>query len=722
MGGVSERTRRVASIALAVAGSVLALVGGIALYLREEVFDAGGFAGNAAETLKDGDVREELEEPIVDQAIDRGPDVLINVRPVLVAAVDGVLGSTPFRTVFRKGARKLHQAVFSKDREEIAFTVGNADVLVADAVDKLSPGVGRQIPRDLGDRLVQVTDSKPVLTAARVSHDVRVLGVVLPLAALLCLGGSIAVAPDRRRALLVVSSSIAAAAAVGFIAYLGARAILLAQFDDVTLRHAVEAVWDAFLGGLRNWLLGVGFLAVVVGAAAATARERDPMAPARRVAELVTREPESSRGRAGRAVAVGALGLLFVAEPLLALEIVAVLVGAYAVFFAACALLGLIAPATEERRGWGDRRPPPRALAGAAVVASIVVVGIVVLLIGRDRGERQVERPSGPVERCNGFAELCDQTLDRVSFPATHNAMSAAELPGWYQPNQRYDIRRQLDDGVRAFLIDSHYGVKRKSGPVLTDLELEQNSKVLEEVTAQLGPDAATAFTSLQAEFARRGGEGDAGAYFCHVVCELGSTSMTQVLGWFKDFLDTHPDELLVLFIEDKVSPSDTAKAFEKSGILHYAYIHKPGKPFPTMRELIEKDKRLFVMAEVDFGRGAIPWYHEGFRLAMETPYTFTAAEELQPPESCVPNRGGTGKALFQINHWVEKLPRSPKLAEQVNDRAFLLKRARACERERGALPGIVAVDHYDKGHVLEVTAAINGIPEGTEPEYRESG
>ena len=111
------------SIALAVAGSVLALTGGVALYLREEVFDADAFADNAAETLKDGDVREELEEPIVDQAIDRGPDVLINARPVLVAAVDGVLGSTPFRSVFRKGARKLHRAVFSKDREQIAFTV-----------------------------------------------------------------------------------------------------------------------------------------------------------------------------------------------------------------------------------------------------------------------------------------------------------------------------------------------------------------------------------------------------------------------------------------------------------------------------------------------------------------------------------------------------------------------------------------------------------------------
>ena len=64
--------------------------------------------------------------------------------------------------------------------------------------------------------------------------------------------------------------------------------------------------------------------------------------------------------------------------------------------------------------------------------------------------------------------------------------MSAAELPGWFTPNQRRGIPRQLDDGVRALLIDTHYGIKRSSGPVLTDLEREGTSKVLEVVRETL--------------------------------------------------------------------------------------------------------------------------------------------------------------------------------------------------------------------------------------------
>jgi hypothetical protein len=717
---MSARRRNLASIVLAVVGCVLALVGGVMLYLRSEVFNSDAFADHASETLKDEPVREALVDPIADQATEKGPDVLINVRPLLVSAIDGMIGSTPFQSMFRKGARKAYRALFTKDKEEIALTLGNADVLVADAVAQVSPEVAEKVPDDVGTRFVTLTESDAVLAVARASERVRVLGLVLPFVALLSLGGSVALAADRRRALMFAATGVAVAAAVGFIAYLVGRSIVLGQFDDETQRLAVAAVWEAFLGGLRSWILGLGFLAILLTAAAAMARERDPLVPARRALAAVARTPETTWGRAGRAIAVGAVSLLFVFQPTLALQIVAVIVGAYGLFFASCELLGLIAPPAAEREE-GVRRwiPSLRVAVGGAAILAVLVVAVVVLVTGGGEGEREISRPPGPVERCNGFAELCDRPLNEVAFPAAHNAMSAADLPGWYQPNQRHDIRRQLDDGIRAFLIDSHYGVKRSSGPVLTDLEQEGASKVLEAVKQELGADAAASFQALQAQYAHRGGEGKSGAYFCHVVCELGSIEMVRALGWFRDFLQTHPDELLILFIEDKVSPSDTATAFEKSGILPYAYIHKPGNPFPTLRELITADKRLFVMAETESGAGAIPWYHQGFDLTQETPYTFSTPEELAAKSSCVPNRGAGNNPLFQLNHWVEKLPRSPSTARVVNGLDFLRKRTRLCERRRGLLPNIVAVDYYDEGDVLAASQVLNGLPPDAQPQYR---
>jgi hypothetical protein len=718
--GLSARRRNLASIVLAVVGCVLALVGGVALYARSEIFESGVFADHAAETLKDDQVRAALVNPLADEATEKGPDVLINVRPLLVGAAEEAIGSTPFRSVFRKGVRKAYGAIFTKDKEEIALTLGNADVLIKDAVGQVSPQAAERIPDDVGNRFLTLTESDVVLTIVRVSEDVHFLGLLLPPLALICLGGSVAVATDRRRALMFSASGIAVAAAVALIAYLIGRSIVLGQFDDETERDAVAAIWDAFLGGLRSWILGIGLVAILVTAAAAMARERDPLVPARRALVFVTRHPETSWGRAGRAVAVGAVSLLFVFHPTLALQVVAVIVGAYGLFVAACELLGLIAPPEEERKE-GARRwiPSPRVAAGGGVIVAVILAAVIVLVTGRGEGERDLSRPSGPVERCNGFAELCDRPLNEVAFPAAHNAMSAAKLPGWYQPNQRYDIRRQLDDGIRAFLIDSHYGVKRSGGPVLTDLEREGTSKVLEGIRAELGPEAASAFQAIDAQYAQRGGEGKSGSYFCHVVCELGSIEMGKTLGWFRDFLETHPDEVLILFIEDKVSPSDTATAFEKSGILHYVHIQKQGEPFPTLRELIETDKRLFVMAEVDAGAGAIPWYHQGFDLAQETPYTFGTPDELAAKASCVPNRGAGNNPLFQLNHWVEKLPRSPSTASEVNSIDFLGRRARQCERRRGLLPNIVAVDYYDKGDVVAASTVLNGLPTDAQPQYR---
>jgi hypothetical protein len=714
-------SRRVISIVLAVVGSVLALIGGVMLYAREEIFDPDVFADNSSETLRDEQVRDALSEPIVDRAIDRGPDVLINIRPALDAAVDGLLESAPFRSAFRKAARKLYEAAVIKDRDEVALTVRDTDVLVADSVEQVSPELAKQIPRDLGDRVVEITDNEIVLTVVRVSERVRFLGVVLPIAALLCLVGSVAMATgDRRRALLFASTCLVVAAALGFVAYLVARSLLLARFEDETVRLAVAAVWEAFFGGLRDWILHGGLLAILVAAAAAMAREMDATVPLRRAAAFVRRTPETTFGRAGRAIAIGAISLVFVLEPTLALQIVAVAIGAYGLFFAFCELLALIGPPVREPGQPRRRLPSARVAVGSAAILTVLVIGVIRLVHGNEEGTREIARPPGPVTNCNGFRELCEKALDQVAFPAAHNAMSAAELSGWYQPNQRYGIRRQLGDDVRAFLIDSHYGVKRKNGPVLTDLEREGTSKVLEGVRSQLGAQAALAFQSIQARYARRGGEGTSGGYFCHVVCELGSTSMATVLGWFRDFLQSHPDEVLILFIEDKVSPTDTAEVFEKSGILHYAYIHKPGKPFPTMRELIESDKRLFVMAEVDAGKGTVPWYHQGFELAMETPYTFDSPAELAAPRSCNPNRGGEGKPLFQLNHWVEKLPRSPDTAAQVNAFDFLKRRARECERIRNALPGLVAVDYYNEGDLVDVTKVLNGLPRAAEPRYRE--
>ena len=88
--------------------------------------------------------------------------------------------------------------------------------------------------------------------------------------------------------------------------------------------------------------------------------------------------------------------------------------------------------------------------------------------------------------RCNGSADLCDRTLDRVAFVGTHNSMAAEGEPGWLFAAQDAGIGPQLDDGVRALLIDTHYGFATPRG-VATDLsgETKSRAKVVDEVGEQ---------------------------------------------------------------------------------------------------------------------------------------------------------------------------------------------------------------------------------------------
>jgi hypothetical protein len=119
----------------------------------------------------------------------------------------------------------------------------------------------------------------------------------------------------------------------------------------------------------------------------------------------------------------------------------------------------------------------------------------------------------------------------------------------------------------------------------------------------------------------------------------------------------------------------------------------------------VARDERVLVFGEND--AHGVPWYHPAFETIQETPYKFVTPDEF----SCRANRGGSSAPLFQINHWIETLPApKPSNAAIVNAHDFLLKRARQCQKERGMLPNILAVDFALTGDVVGVADELNGL------------
>jgi len=289
-------------------------------------------------------------------------------------------------------------------------------------------------------------------------------------------------------------------------------------------------------------------------------------------------------------------------------------------------------------------------------------------------------------------------------FPGAHNAMSNAEAARWMFPHHERGIPNMLRDGIRAFAIDVHYGRPVGDGEMIkTALDLETVSA--EKIASAIGEEGVTIALRIRDRFIS-GDSGQAGTYFCHGYCELGAYPVVPTLREMRDFLVEQPAEVLVLVIEDYVSPEDLAKSFDEAGLTEFVYRGPMGPPWPTLRELIAGGGRVVVFSES--GKPGVPWIHPAFESMQETAYTFHAPADF----SCKPNRGGTAGSLFQINHWIETTPApKPKNAELVNAYDALLKRAKDCQRARKMLPNVLLVDFYRSGDLFRVVRTLNGLP-----------
>jgi hypothetical protein len=321
------------------------------------------------------------------------------------------------------------------------------------------------------------------------------------------------------------------------------------------------------------------------------------------------------------------------------------------------------------------------------VTLLLAIILIPILLGSLIRKSRQ------PELACNGHAELCDRPVNEVAFAATHNGMSIAEY-GWIWPSHDGSVTDQLNAGVRALLIDTHYW---------------DDQAWIEDELEALPPDIQDAVNGILGKVELSKVDG---SYLCHMMCGLGGTELTETLEEIQMFLESHPNEVVAIVFEDLLTPADTEQAFVDSGLDSFVYTYEPGTEWPTLREMIESNQRLIVMAE---NEGAPPdWYLNAWDYTEETPYNFTDINDFDDT-SCRPNRGDTGKPFFLFNHWITRASPSRIDAAILNDYDYLMERAQRCADERGQLPNFVAVNFYLNGDLFDVVDELNGVRDPVE-------
>ena len=689
---------------LVAVGLVLVLVALVAGYLQRNVFDADRFGDHAVAALRTDAVRSSLATSVTDRIV-AGRPRLIAARPLIESAVSEALRSRVAGGLVSRAAADVHNAVFSADKGSILIDLANLRVVVSAVLEATSPDLAGRVLGFDDEITVKLADRTLTADLVRLADRVAFLAWLAPVVALGCLAGSLLLARRRRRAALGIGLGILIVAALAFVGLVLAGGVVVGGATG-SRRDVVAAVFDSYVGGFALWCLVLGSAGTLIAAsAAAMIGPVDPTAIPRRAWAIATHEPHRPGWRLARALAIGAVGLFCIVESAAALTLVATVAGGYLVFLALARILALIvgdtaAPEPLPTASAARRRAVPVVLGSVAAVA-VACLAVVLATNGSDQGEARASIVAGT--GCNGHDELCDRRLDQVVLPSTHNSNTAAAA-GFLNANHALTMTGQLDLGARGLLIDALAGQRNENGVVRTDLA----GKTEDIVVAEIGEEGLAAAQRLAGSVAFGPIEGAKGTYLCHVLCELGAQPMADGLREIAAWLRRHPREVLVIFIQDEIPPPPIKEAFREAGMLDLVSEYEPGTPFPTLRQMIDSGRRVFVMAE---NQGEpTGWYHQGFVLTQDTPFSFRRPADLELPSSCDLNRGKPDSPLFLLNHWVETYPPNPLNADVVNRKDFILERARRCEKARGRLPNLVAVDFAERGDFVGAADVLNGV------------
>ncbi len=695
-------------VALAVLAIISLLVAVLASWVERDVFDSGEFADRAVVVLQSAAVRHALAEELTDALIAHGETNLASYRAVLLPLVDDVVGTPAFQAIFRSAIVQAHRTILARDADRGVLDLGETLAVLTSSGEVSHKDVVARLPSEASALLIDVAPVLHRLRPWRISERIRWVATAAWVVVVIAVMGGLILERRRRRFLFHLGIGIA----VDGLAVLGITLIApraaTAGMADAELAHAISGAVGRFVSDLAvigAWMIGLG--ALVAAAATATG------AP-----HLVTRARvwgrngvESAAGRRGRIrqllVGVG-LGLIAVAAvawredvPVLLVWAAGAFLGYLALLVVFTALLGRpVAAAHATRPAPARRREFVEALAIGVLVVAVVAGGFLAVRAARAGATDAAQL------RCNGSTALCDRRLDEVVFPGSHNSMSAADQPGWLFPENLRGIRAQLEYGVRALLVKTHYGVP-------TGIEIEGTALVVTDTAREIANNAAEEIEELSPQAVARAEQLEktvppdpsaSAVYLCHVYCSLGATKFSDALADIRRFLDRHPDQVVMLFIGDYVSPADTAKEFQAAHLLDRVWHYDTTQPPPTLRQMVQARRNLLVLAEHQ--GGSPDWYTKGYGIFQDTPFTFASPAQF----SCAHNRGPADAPLFELNHFItNNQPPSAQTARDVNSYSVLMGRVRQCEAERGLEPTIIAVNFYDQGDLLQVTHDLNG-------------
>ena len=241
-----------------------------------------------------------------------------------------------------------------------------------------------------------------------------------------------------------------------------------------------------------------------------------------------------------------------------------------------------------------------------------------------------------------------DRKYNQVTQIKIHNATSTTQKKlYWFIPNlvanQNNTLDQQLADGMRAFKVPVHPVAQGAvvvpwATHTLQDREISQY--VTEGVAALplfIRPLFAGSFKNY------------VNTTLLHNLWKIDLTNQPfqEVLVTLKSFLDAHPNEIITLFLNIFDLPKmsqEFLNVFTATGIDTYLHPQAITQEWPTIRELIARNKRLILFADE---RIPLPGFNYSSDFLYSNDYMFKTLDQLN---------ADTGAGVFRDSTWQRKI------------------------------------------------------------------
>lgn len=250
--------RQLAAGLLAVAAVVLGLLGGVSVYVRDQIVDERAFAQRAVAALDRDEVHDAIVGEVTAQVRERVPGGVASDAQ-LQRIVGRVVDSRSFRRAFRLRALDADRVLFERG-DASAATLRLGDVMPA--FDAVAPRLGALLDPSATARLLTLRGDSLGISMPRIADAADTLARVAPPLAALALLGSLLLASSRRGVLRILGAGALIAGALVLAGLSVGRSFALDAAEagsGITVaqtRDAIGAAWDAYAGDLRPWAFG----------------------------------------------------------------------------------------------------------------------------------------------------------------------------------------------------------------------------------------------------------------------------------------------------------------------------------------------------------------------------------------------------------------------------------------------------------------------------------